>query len=238
MREYGLQSLSRSIIQSTYKKKNFFGDSDEKAYLIGFRLGDLNVYQTVNSSEVIIVRCHTTRQDQINLMRQLFEPYGQVTISMNKRTKSYHVNCYMNKTFAFLLPKNTYRVARWITSDPNCSAAFAAGYIDAEANIGIYDGRARLKIDTYDKHVIFWFYRWFIINGISCPPPQQIGLKNQIYNTKTGWKYHNDLWRIRVSKVRSLIVLFTLLKPHLKHKKRVEDMSRCIQNIYDRVQKK
>ena len=78
MRDFRMVPLSRSIIQSTYDKKDFSGNLTEKAYLIGFRLGDLNVYKTTPNSEVIVVRCHTTVREQVELMRKLFNPYGKV----------------------------------------------------------------------------------------------------------------------------------------------------------------
>jgi hypothetical protein len=237
MRDFKIEPLSRSIIQSIYEKRDFSNDLTEKAYLIGFRLGDLNVYQTSKNSEVIIVRCHTTTKEQIELMQRLFGKYGKVSVSENKKDKSYHINCFLNKSFLFLLPKED-AVKEWISNNNECSSAFAAGYTDAEGNIGIYDGRARFKIDAYDKNIIKWFYRWFCNNEIICPAPKKIGTKNQVYNITLGYKYNKDLWRIRVSKTYSLLIMFNLIKPYLKHKQRIKDLENCIKNIYDRDNKK
>lgn len=41
--EFDIVRKSASIARMRYKKYNFSGDLIEKAYLIGFRLGDLNV---------------------------------------------------------------------------------------------------------------------------------------------------------------------------------------------------
>lgn len=236
MRDYGMKPLSRSVIQSTYDKKDFSGSPTEKAYLIGFRLGDLNVYQTTKNSEVVVVRCHTTVMKQVKLIKDLFDRYGKVSISKNKKSNSYHINCFLNKSFDFLLPKED-KIEDWIMEHNDYSAAFAAGYIDAEGNLGIYDDRARFKIDVYDKNIIFWFYHWFIKNKIICPKPKKIGIKNQLYNKKLGYKYNKDLWRIRVSKLNSLIRLFKLIRPYLKHKKRINDLNRCLNNINARRRK-
>src|SRR3989338_7451878 len=168
MREFGMKPLSRSIIQSKYKKYNFSRDKIEKAYLLGFRLGDLNVYKTANSSEVIVVRCHTTREEQIELIKSLFKKYGKVSYKFNDKDKSYYINCFLNNSFIFLLPNND-EVENWLNKNKKYSFSFAAGYIDAEANIGVYDGRARFKIDSYDKNIIFWLYGLFIKNKIICP---------------------------------------------------------------------
>lgn len=230
MREYNMEPLSRSVIQSKYDKKNFSENLLEKAYLIGFRLGDLNIYKTTENSEVIVARCHTTVIDQVDLMKNLFSKYGKVTFNYNTKSKSYHINCFLNESFSFLLPKKD-RIEKWIIENNLYMASFAAGYIDAEGNIGVYDTRARFKIDSYDKYIIFQLYKWFYKNKIICPEPQKIGIQNQIYNSKLGYKYNKDLWRVRVSKQESLIKLFRIIKPCIKHKKRMEDLNKCIMNL-------
>ena len=233
MREFGMEPLSRSIIQSKYAKNNFNGSDDEKAYMVGFRLGDLNVYKTTEKSEVVVVRCHSTCMDQIELIKGLFSKYGQVTCSNNIKKNSWHVNCFLDSSFSFLLPKID-KVEKWISKNKTNSIAFAAGYIDAEGNIGIYDGRARFKIDAYDKNIILWFYKWFQDNQIHCPKPTMIGKKNQIYDKVNNYKYNSDLWRIRVSDMDSLKELFIAIKPYLKHAKRISDLSNCLKNLHDR----
>lgn len=233
MREYGMQPLSRSAIQSTYQKYDFSGSLTDKAYMIGFRLGDLNVYQTTAHSEVIVVRGHTTVLEQVEVIKSLFDSCGRVSISQNSKTGSYQVNCFLNETFRFLLPKRD-KVEQWITNDDKNSAAFAAGYIEAEGNIKVYDGRARLKLDTYDKNIISWFYQWFKKEGIQCPPPYCIGKKGFVYNSKHNYKYAKDLWRIRVNKADELEKLFTLLQSHLRHAGKIRDIELCLNNIYER----
>lgn len=233
MREFGMKPLSRSIMQSKYEKKNFSGNKEEEAYMIGFRLGDLNVYQTVSHSDVIVVRCHTTRKEQLDMIEKLFKQYGKVTIGGKNKMNSKYINCFLNKSFSFLLP-NEDKIENWITRDASCSNNFAAGYIDAEGNIGIYDGRARFKVDSYDKNIIFWLYEWSQKNDILCPKPQLIGRKGQIYDKNNKYKFNKDLWRVRVSTMNSLNKLFRILRPLLKHKKRLSDLNKCLKNINKR----
>jgi hypothetical protein len=233
MREFGMKPLSRSIIQSKYAKKNFSGNYEEKAYMIGFRLGDLNVYQTTSHSDVIVVRCHTTRKEQSDLIKKLFCKYGEVTIGGKK---SLYVNCFLNKSFDFLLKKEDV-VEEWITKNLEYSNNFAAGYIDAEGNIGVYDSRARFKIDSYDKNIIFWMYSWLQKNNVLCPEPMRIGKKGQVYDKNYGYKYNKDLWRLRVSTQQSLIALFSVIKPLLRHKNRLLHLNKCLKNLDDRTKK-
>lgn len=235
MRDYGLKPLSRSVIQSKYSKKDFTGSGIDKAYMIGFRLGDLNVYKTSEKSEVIVVRCHTTNQDQVDIMNEIFSKYGQVSVNESKINGSFNINCFMNNSFLFLLPKVDL-VPMWIEENIKTAWSFAAGYIDAEGNIGVYDNRARFKIDSYDKNIIFWIFNWFKKNKIFCPDPSRIGKKNQIYN-QHGHKYNKDLWRVRVSERVSLERLLKIIKPYLRHKKRLTDLNKCLINIDDRRHK-
>jgi hypothetical protein len=236
MRDYGLEPLSRSIIQSKYSKQDFCDTDEGRAYMLGFRLGDLNVYKTSERSEVIVVRCHTTNQDQVDIMEQIFSAYGRVSVSKNSKNNSFAVNCFLNNSFLFLLPKLDF-VPSWIDDNDKSACAFAAGYIDAEGNIGVYDGRARLKVDSYDKNIIFWIFAWFRKNGISCPEPIMIGRQNQVYDKMHGYKYNKDLWRVRVSEKKFLEKLLKMLNPYLKHKKRLSDLNKCLINIHDRRNK-
>ena len=233
MREYKMDPLPRSIIQSTYLKKDFSGTPDEKAYMIGFRLGDLNVYKTSPHSKVVIARCNTTNDTQANLLKKVFGKYGRVTVSKGKNL-AFSVNCFMNDSFDFLVPKLLV-VEDWIDQDEKNSQHFAAGYVDAEANIGVYDSRARFKLDSYDKDIIFWFSAWFQKNNIQCPQPIKIGFAGQIYDKKRGYKYSKDLWRVRVSEKMSLLKLLKLLYPCLIHAKRRNDVRKSIKNIYART---
>lgn len=235
MRDFGMEPLSRSVIQSTYAKKNFGGDLAEKAYMLGFRLGDLNVYKTAPHSGVVVARCNTTNEDQAILLKKMFDRYGRVTVSRGKN-KAFSVNCFLNNSFDFLVPKDMI-VPAWISEKNEYAVCFAAGYVDAEGNIGVYDGRARFKIDSYDKDVIFWFYKWFQNNDIQSPKPIKIGYAGQIYDKVKGYKYNKDLWRIRVSEMTSLSKLLKMMYPCLKHAKRRSDTRKAIKNIYARTKK-
>lgn len=61
--------------------KDFDGDEREKAYLVGFRLGDLHVRREKASSELITISCGSTIFEQIELIRELFAPFGHVGVS-------------------------------------------------------------------------------------------------------------------------------------------------------------
>ena len=151
IRELGIPKRSPSDARMRYKKYDFSGNTMEKAYLLGFRLGDLSVYQTNLRSDLIVVRCHTTQMTQVTLMNRLFSSYGHVTVSDGKY--GYNVNCFVNLTFNFLLPKHE-QVPQDVQRSKVSTWAFIAGYVDAEGYFGINQEKARFKIDSYDVHIL------------------------------------------------------------------------------------
>ncbi len=64
MKLYNIQSRNYSEANTKYPKNDFSGNYKEKAYLIGFRLGDLNICKV---HQLIQARCSTTILEQVNL---------------------------------------------------------------------------------------------------------------------------------------------------------------------------
>ena len=75
MKEYGLLARGPSITQLQYPKFDFSKNLIEKAYLIGFRQGDLHV-KLSPSGNLIRVDCTSTKEEQIELFKNLFQKYG------------------------------------------------------------------------------------------------------------------------------------------------------------------
>ncbi len=98
-----------------HPRHSFSGNQAEKAYLIGFRLGDLNVRMDLPTSKTIHVRCGTTIPAQVDLIRGLFEPYGHVNTRKGTIGET-QVECHLDMSFDFLLPKED-RVPDWVTPD-------------------------------------------------------------------------------------------------------------------------
>jgi len=227
--EYNIPLRSKAQAQMKYPKHNFSKNKIEAAYLLGFRLGDLNVYiPKSKKSETIVARCHTTDKVQVNLMKKLFAPYGQVTIS--KSVYGYNINCFLNNSFKFLLPK-VDKVEKWIEKNNKTAQAFIAAYTDAEGNFIINQGKARFKIDSYDKNILHWIYNWLIKNNVKAKL-RIIGTKGQKRSDKT--KFNEDLWRLNVNEAHSLEKTINMIKPYLQHKKRIEHVNKMLVNIKKR----
>lgn len=232
LKKYGIPFKSKSLAQTRYAKYDFSGNIIEKSYLIGFRLGDLNVYKTNKDAETVIVRCHTTCLTQIMLMRNIFRKYGHVTANTRKDGGT-DVNCYLNKTFEFLLPKEIF-IEKWIINNEDCFRAFAAGYIDAEGTFGVYQNRGRFKIDSYDKEILSQIHNWLNRNKI-VNKFFRVQLKGDYLS---GYRMNKDVYRVNVNGANDLLKFIEIIKPFLKHKKRVNDMNKVVKNIEQRKLKR
>jgi intein-encoded DNA endonuclease-like protein len=231
LEDFHIPKKSSSLARMKYPKRDFSGLSTDRAYLVGFRVGDLNVYKTSPTAETIVVRCHTTQRDQIDVIQNAFSPFGKVTIS--HREGHYHVNCFLNSSFSFLLPKNENSFS-WVKKLPEYYA-FTAGYVDAEGNFIINQGKARFKIYSYDKDVLEFITGWLEGNGIHCRF-RRISMRGDTQYIKgVPAKYPKDLWRLNINEARSLLNFITAIKPFIRHRKRLEDMLMCRENIITRI---
>ncbi len=227
MRELGIAVRSQSSARMRYKKYDFSGDFIEKSYLIGFRLGDLNVYQTSEGSDLVVVRCNTTQAVQVELMKKLFSPYGHVTVSHGKH--SININCYLNRSFMFLLSKNGTPL--WLYGDDSYILAFIAGYIDAEGSFLLNQRKARFKMDAYDENILCPMAEWLQQQGINVKI-RKIGLSGQ--ERSDGTIFHHDLWRININEAQSLGHFIRMIKPYIQHQARLQQIILCETNISQR----
>jgi intein/homing endonuclease len=179
-----------------------------------------------------VVRCHTTQIDQITIIKSLFRDFGRVTTSLNNG--HYHINCFLNNTFDFLLSKKVDSW-EWLKDDDELVLNFTAGYVDAEANFILNQNRARFKIDSYDVEILTFISEWLVSQGIQTRF-RRIYKKGDIW--KGNFPLNKDLWRLNINDMVSLLKFINLLLPLIRHKKRRKDMMICLKNIKDRQNKK
>jgi hypothetical protein len=215
-----------------YPRHDFSGDSLEKAYLIGFRLGDLTVRRAELSIEVIMT---TTRQEQIDLLHELFDQYGHVYEHHRPDGKVF-MQVRLNNSFGFLIPKDD-RVPDWILADEECFFAFLAGYVDAEGSIKVdRRGFARFDLNSYDKRLLSQAQARLVKVGVICPPLRLDVTAGRC--NSYGIVSRKDYWGFSVHRKTSLDILFTRLNPHLKHRKRRQDLQRAWENVKVRMKKR
>lgn len=200
--------------------KDFGGDLLEKAYLIGFRTGDLHVVKRAKGNGVIRVACGTSRIEQVELIKNLFAPYGHINVTEQQQLghRLYQVNCSLNKSFSFLLER-CHQVPNWILESDDYFSSFFAGYVDAEGTFSVRKQKnyptGIFGIATTDKGIIEQSRESLIALGISCT--------NLYLTRKIGRK---DVYAFQVAAKESLRRLIALLSPYVRHSKRREDMQR------------
>jgi len=226
--EAGVPLKSKSAAQTRYPRYDFAGSDSEKAYMLGFRYGDLNVYMPRGASETIVVRSHSTLEAQGNLFKSLFENYG--TVSVSEGARSTQMTCYLNTTFSFLLTKYPPAIRAWLSADDTLLWKFAAGYIDAEGTFGLNQGRGRFKIDAYDHSILADMHALFLRCGLN----SKFRIIARKGEDDYGWIWKEDVWRLSVNEARSLESLIKHAKPHMLHEKRVSDANMVLQNIATR----
>jgi len=129
-----------------YPRHDFSGNLEEKAYLIGFRQGDLYARQA--RSRTIEVFMSSTKKAQHELFRNLFLKYGHIWQRWTKApdgTREISVCCYLNNTFKFLVAKKDL-IESWILKNKKYFATFLAGYSDAEGSFCLCGGDAVFSI--------------------------------------------------------------------------------------------
>ena len=227
MREWRVTTRSKAHMRIRYAKRQFSGNQREKAYLLGFRLGDLNVYKPTKKSEIFVVRCHTAVFEQVRLIKSLFQEYGGVKVS-NSPTNGFTINCFVDDSFAFLYTK---RFPMWVSRQEDAMTAFFAGYTDAEGTFGLNQGKERFKIDSYDYDILKRCYAFFLRKSIEAKF-YPVGRSGALRSDGTRW--NGDMWRLQVSRASSLKMLVNMILPFLRHKKRKKDAIAVLENIYAR----
>lgn len=230
MDKFGIKYRTKREAITGYPKKNFSGNLLEAAYLIGFGLGDLSIKR---QGELIYVRVSTTRMEQIDLFKKLFSKYTYVQTSKKDKQGAVRLYCYLDDSFNFLLVKKD-RVPKWIHNNTNNLSAFTAGYIDAEGSFGINQGRARFKVDSYDKNILHHIHRWLVGEKINSKL-RLIAEKGE--ERPEGYSFNNDLWRLNVNEAHSLLKFINIIKPFMDHRKRIKDVNTALDNIKIRKQK-
>jgi len=233
MKEYGLETRSRSELSTRYPKSDFSGDPEEKAYLIGFKKGDL--YAEPASKNLIRVASTSTKIEQIELFRNLFKKYGHIWVGESKEDGNKNFCVRLNHTFNFLL-SNQDNIPKWIRENNDYFISFLAGYTDAEGCFYISKKNvASFTLASYDKNILEQIHKQLQKMGIECNPPR---IKVKRGHVKSdGCVYREDHWYFTINKKSSLLVLLELLKPKIKHQKRLKDLKKAEQNIIERNKK-
>jgi len=229
LKNYNIRTRNASLANTIYPKRKFVGNDELKAYMIGFRLGDLNV-KAKDKSSTIMVKSNTTKEEQCALIKLIYGRYGHYKVKKSNNG-DYCIWINLDKSFYFLVPKQD-KIEDWIFNNKTNFFSFLAGYTDAEGNIAISNGAARFRIRTYDKNILSQIYQKLNDFGINA----KFGLasKKGVY---WGRVYNQDCWGVYVYSKKDILNLLQNLKPLIKHKKRYNDLILAEKNVLERIKK-
>lgn len=237
-REYNIKTRDISEAHTKYPKRNFSGDLIEKAYLIGFRIGDLHIRKYEQNGKIVSAQCASTHPEQIALIRNLFRKYGYVRITRPNKKRVIRIECALNSTFSFLLNKKD-KIEPWILCNDKLFFVFLAGYIDAEGDIGVYSNNAAsFRIGTYDKNILSQIQNKLINRGIDSrltldrPKGSKVNLPEEDRHSNKEYKTNRDFWRLAVYKKKALLKLFNRITPYFRHPRMKNGLLKARRNIY------
>lgn len=197
-----------------------------RAYILGLVWGDFHVRCHGKDGKTISVMGSTTRPEQLQLCRETFGPFGKVSIWQDR-----HMRASLDMSFAFLFDKCGWEVPAWVRG-PEAEAAFAAGYVDAEGSFGVYEGRARFKLDSYDVSVLHWLHAWCRRIGVDAKLRR---VARRGAQRSDGTSFRCDLWRLNVNAGPSILRLVATLEPYLRHTRRIADASEAQSSVVERL---
>ncbi len=204
-----------------------------RSYVLGLVWGDFWVKTHSPDGLTVSVSSSTTHLEQVQLIRDVFEPFGPVYEwgSGLDRGEGRSFRASLDLSFSFLFAKYQGAVPEWIRG-VEAQAAFAAGYVDAEGCFGVYEGRARFKLDSYDCEVLEWLHRWSRSGGIRSRLRRVARAGDR---RPDQGDFRKDLWRVNVNESLSLLRFIATLDPYLRHSGRRSDAERARQNIVNRL---
>jgi hypothetical protein len=228
LKEYGIISRDRSDSHIIHLKNDFSCDLLEKAYLIGFRIGDLGVRRLYPNSKTICVASGSTKIEQITLIKNMFKNYSKVWIKQTDNGKI-NIQIILNESFNFLLDK---KFPLWILEEKKYFFSFLAGFSDAEGCISKQNKIDYFSLGNYDKELLFIIHKNLNRFGIICKEPYTDNRKGKSNNQ--GYKYNSNYSSIRLYNKENLLYLLNELKPYIKHKDKVKALNMAILSINSR----
>src|SRR3989344_5569661 len=234
LKEFNLPTRNIAESHIRFSRNNFSGDILEKAYLIGFRIGDLNITKCGPQSETIIAKCATTKQGQLKLFKNLFALYGHIIEGKPTKDNKINIQANLNPSFSFLLDKS-HDGYKWVFNNKDTFFSFLAGFSDAEGSFFISEDKAVFALGNYNKILLAKIRKKLFELGIETP-------ELSIYHSKglrssNGYINNGDYFTLHCSRKKYLLRILEEFKQYLKHPDKLKTMEKSLQNIIDRNKK-
>lgn len=213
-------SEAKVLTRPWYKRKNFSGNQREKAYMIGFRIGDLYINQTSPRSRTIRATSNSTITEQRILFKKIFRDYGHIWEGKPDKKGAVFLRCYLNRSFDFLLPKKDH-IENWILKNKKYFLEFLGGYIDAEGTFSVGKNKV-FALSSQDKNIIHQIYKKLDDFSIKCNKP--ILTRIRFSRDKNGVLSNKNVWTLKIYKRSTLLKFIELIESFIRHGKRKKDM--------------
>jgi hypothetical protein len=220
----------RTIAQAhvRYARAPFSGNLYEKAYLLGFSIGDLRVRNHNGvKSDTISIACGSTKPAQIKLIRELFSKYGRVWQGRPDRRGAVNSEAYVDSSFAFLLPRK--RQYAWCIKNKRHFFSFLAGFTDAEGSFYLARNQAFVAWGNYNEKLLKFIRKGLARYGIEVPPVHSDALKG--YVGSHGYVRRQNYNHLVCSKKAMVRVLLDQLEPFLRHTARLKRLVLLRKNL-------
>lgn len=229
IRNYGFPVKTLAAAHITTKRLPFSNNPMEKAYLIGFRIGDLRVRKMYLNSETILIDCGSTHLEQISLINSLFSEYGRVWISQPSMSGRIQIECSVDFSFSFLLKKLS-RFPSWTLRSKPLFLSVLAGFVDAEGCFFVTKDNksARFSIGNYYSYILKQIQNKFTLMGYTTR--LFLGVRKG-YTGKDGYSHRQDYWILSVYRKHEVYRFTQSILPYLRHREKIEDAEKVLANI-------
>ena len=211
-----------SDARSKHKRRPFDGTEEDRAYMTGFKNGDLTAWQV--SGTAVMVTSSTTHRAFADLFHQLFQGYAHVyQYPMFEEGKGYKwkLAARLDNSFRFLL-KSAQEAAVEFGEKRTLYLSWLAGLIDSDGNIHVSQdkGRARVRVTIYNsnKQLLYDIIKESLKIGYTLNGPYLLAEVGMV--TPRGIRYTKDHWQIAIQQSGATQRLLSELP--LRHAEKVE----------------
>lgn len=229
LKEFDLHARSSALSHIRSFRADFSGDILEKSYLIGFRIGDLNVTKRGLRSETITVKCASTKQGQVELFRDLFSRYGHILQGAPTAEGKVNIQASLNQTFSFLVGKDSSKY-EWAFKQKDTFFAFLGGFSDAEGSFFISSNQGQFSIGNYNNELLSKIQDTLGAFGIHATD----SVDRRKGRVVSGYVSRGDYYSIHCGRKIYVLKLLDELSPYLRHPDKIRDAQRIRKNILDR----
>ena len=228
---YGFPIRNLSEAHITTFRAPFSDNLDEKAYLIGLRIGDLRVRKFYKNSTTILVDCASTRIDMIEHVANLFKQYGRIWRGNPTHLKKVQIECSLDESFSFLLPK--YAIfPSWTTSKKHLFLSILAGFIDAEGSFFVSaNGQSSFSLGNYNTEILKQASN--LLGKLKIHYRLFLGSKAGRISTE-GYVQNGDYWILQISRKYDLYCFAHIILPYLRYSRKIADVKKVLANIKSR----